>query len=304
MINKIKDFFIKNGIETDEAKAEANFLVCEVSRLPIEKIITGEKIQNENEIWALAEKRIETGAPIQHITGFSYFMGDKFIVNSDVLIPRPETEILVQQALKLAREKALQNGELRILDIGTGTGCIAIEIAKNLPDIPCVDKTVVEKSLSLEVLGVDISTRALHIAIKNMEALNQQRRVVFRKSDLFSSIYEDEKFDIIVSNPPYIPIQFKDTLQNEVKNFDPPQALFANDKDGIEFYNRILEGAKKHLKPNGYVIFELGCTEGMMQSKKVTEIARKFDYTLEFIEKDLEGTDRVIAFTACSGTKI
>lgn len=294
MIKKIEKFFVINGIEPNEARAEANFLVCEISGLSLEKIITGEKIQNENEIWALAEKRIETGAPIQHIVGYSYFMGDKFIVNPDVLIPRLETEILVRQTVCLAKKA---KGELKILDIGCGTGCIAIEIAKNLPDIPCVDKTSAQKTSSLEVLGVDISTSALHVAIKNMEALNQQRRVVFRKSDIFSSVYANEKFDIIVSNPPYIPIKFKDTLQNEVKNFDPPLALFANDEDGVEFYRRILEGAKKHLKPNGYVLFELGCTEGVMQSAKVAKIAQQLNYALKFIEKDLAGIDRVIGFS-------
>lgn len=281
MIKRIEKFFIENGMETLDARAEAEFLVCGISGLSVEKIITGEKIENEDEIRRLAQKRVETGAPIQHITGFSYFMGDKFIVSPDVLIPRPETEILVQQAVSILKEK---EGELKILDIGTGTGCIAIEIAKNL------------EGKELEILGVDISTSALQIAIKNMEALNQQRRVIFRKSDIFSSIYKNEKFDLIVSNPPYIPISAKDTLQDEVKNFDPAIALFANDKDGIEFYERILLRAKEHLKPNGCVLFELGYTNRTAQSGIVAEIAKKQGYTLEFIKKDLSEIDRVIGF--------
>ncbi len=306
VIKRIQKFFMENGLEANDARAEAEFLVCGISGFSIEEIITGCAIQNEDEIWALARKRVETGAPIQHLTGFSYFMGDKFFVNSDVLIPRPETEILVQKAVDIARNtgKNPAGGDLKILDIGTGTGCIAIEISKNLPEFNCADNTCgltgcgaeTAGGRTLEVIGIDISTAALRIAIKNMEALEQQRRVVFRKSDIFSSIYEDEKFDIIVSNPPYIPLSLKDTLDDNVKNFDPHLALFAGDKDGVEFYRRILEGAKKHLKPNGYVLFELGFTNGISQSGIVSEIARKQGFDLKFIEKDLSKIDRVICF--------
>ncbi len=338
MIKQVEKFFIENGIETNEARAEAEFLVCGASGLSIEKIITGSLVQNKDEIWALAEKRIKTGAPIQHITGFAYFMGDKFFVNSDVLIPRPETEILVQKAVYTARSICRNQAgrDIKILDIGTGSGCIAIEIAKNLPEFNCVDNTYgiagggaapdkrfgsgavsgeidfaagaqeiskmaaraeTVSEQTLEVIGVDISTAALRVAIKNMENLKQQRRVVFRKSDIFSSIYDNEKFDIIVSNPPYIPILAKDTLDDNVKNFDPALALFAQDKDGVEFYRRILEDAKKYLKPKGYVLFEMGCTNGVSQSGIVAEIARKYGFKLEFIEKDLSGIDRVIGFS-------
>jgi len=299
MIKKIENFLKENGLSPDEARAEAVFLVCAVSKLSIEEIITGKKIQNEDEIWAKAEKRIETKAPIQHIVGFSYFMGDKFFVTKDTLIPRPETEMLVQKTIFAIRGMKNKAQDLKILDIGTGTGCIAIEIAKNLPEFACVDKSTGAKpndTPSLEVLGVDISTSALQIAIKNMEALEQQRRVVFRKSDIFSSIYEDEKFDIIVSNPPYIPILAKDSLDETVKNFDPSLALFASDKDGVEFYAKILEGAKNHLKPDGCVFFELGFTNKVSQSRIVAEIALKLDFKLEFIEKDLSNIDRVIGF--------
>lgn len=338
MIKKVEIFFKENGIEPGEARAEANFLVCAVSGLSIEEITLGANIQNEDDIWNLAKKRVETKAPVQHIAGFSYFMGDKFFVTPDVLIPRPETEILVQKSVEIVKKLAGQAIEVsakkhgnkdvisgqnlvaqsfNILDIGTGSGCIALEIAKNLPELACVDKSAGATSStlqaigqnnnmqalksaaapSLEVLGVDISTSALHVALKNMEALVQERRVVFRKSDIFSSIYDDEKFDIIVSNPPYIPILAKDTLDDVVKNFDPSIALFTQDKDGVEFYEKILKGAKKHLKPNGYVLFEIGFTNGISQSAIVAEIARSYDFAMEFIEKDLSGIDRVMGFS-------
>lgn len=338
IIKKIENFFKENGIESNDSRAEANFLVCAASGLSIEEIITGVNIQNEDEIWNLAKKRVETKAPIQHIAGFSYFMGDKFFVTPDVLIPRPETEILVQKSVEIVKKLAgqviegstkkhsnkdvlggqnLVSKSFNILDIGTGSGCIALEIAKNLPELACVDKSAGATSStlqaigqnnnvqalksaaapSLEVLGVDISTSALQVALKNMEALGQERRVVFRKSDIFSSIYDDEKFDIIVSNPPYIPILAKDTLDDVVKNFDPSIALFAQDKDGVEFYEKILKGAKKHLKPNGYVFFEIGFTNGISQSTIVAEIARSCGFAMEFIEKDLSGIDRVMGFS-------
>ncbi len=325
MIKKIEKYLIENGIEKSEAKAEANLIVCEVSGMTIENILSGKKIQNEDKIWDVAKKRAQTKAPIQHILGFAYFMGDKFFVNENVLIPRPETELLVQSAVKIAKriqgfkqteitqnkvkldtesktkdtisqrnlkepdknkmvnKDTKQAETLTILDIGAGSGCVGIEISKLL---------VFDKDI--EIMGVDISTDALQTAIKNMESLGAQRRVIFRKSDIFSGLRENDKFDIIVSNPPYIPLSDKNNLQDEVKNFEPHLALFAKDKDGIEFYDKILKDAKKHLKTPGYVLFELGIN----QAEKVAEIGQKYGFTLEFVEKDLSEIERVICFLA------
>lgn len=325
MIKKIEKFFIENGIEKNEAKAEANLIVCEISGMAIESILSGNKIQNEDEIWNVAEKRAKTKAPIQHILGFAYFMGDKFFVNENVLIPRPETELLVSKTVEIAKKVRgfkqtgiMQNAAkldtrkitkdvisqrspkepdknkmtnsdkkqaetLTILDIGAGSGCIGIEISKLL-----------EFDKDIEIMGVDISTDALQTAIKNMESLGAQRRVIFRKSDIFSGLRPMDKFNIIVSNPPYIPLPDKENLQNEVKNFEPHLALFAKDKDGIEFYKQILKDAKKHLKTPGYVLFELGIN----QAEKVVNIAQEYGFKLEFIEKDLSEIERVICFLA------
>lgn len=291
MIKKVQQFLVKNGIELNEARAEAELTVCEISGLSIEQILSGALVSKvaEEKIWHTIKKRVVSKAPIQHLLGFSYFMGDKFYVNEQVLIPRPETELLVRCTADIARKKHTEhaNKGIDILDIGTGSGCIACEVSKLLPD------------LNVEIMGVDISTDTLRIAIKNMEALGQQRRVIFRKSDIYSGLREVDKFDIIVSNPPYIPLHLKETLQDEVKNFDPSIALFASDKDGVEFYQKILSGAKRHLKPNGSVIFEIGYSGGISQAPIVAEIAKQCGFKLDFIKKDLSDIERVICFTVC-----
>jgi len=282
MIREIAKYFIENGIEESEAKAEAKLLVCGMSNLSIEDILSGKKIKDEDKIRAAAFERVKTHAPLQHILGYAYFMGDRFFVDKNVLIPRVETELLVNSAIACAkRHYEKSQSTVNVLDIGTGSGCVAIEVSKGLGEMPH------------EILGTDVSTAAIQIALKNMENLIDPRLVLFRKSDIFSSIYEDEKFDIIVSNPPYIPISEKDGLQDEVKNFDPPLALFTEDDEGVEFYERILSGAKKHLKAGGFVLFELGIN----QAPIVQKLGKKYGFHFEFIEKDLSSTDRVICFS-------
>lgn len=299
MIKAIEKFLADAGVE--EAAAEAKLLVTCVSELSLEEILCGAQINRSEEIWQKARRRAETGEPIQHIIGFSYFMGDKFKVNKDVLIPRPETELLVRSAIEEISELySLRGGDFRdfcvasygnegekeptmnVLDIGTGTGCIAIEIAKNLPEIP------------LEIMGVDISTAAIQVAIDNMNEYNLERRVVFRKSDIFSTIRSADKFDVIVSNPPYIPLSEEEGMQNEVKNFEPRLALFTEDENGIEFYKKILEGAKPHLKRNSRIIFELGLEANVNQAEIVAKIAEKLDYKVLYTKQDLIGIERVI----------
>lgn len=139
LIKEIQKLLSENGVEPSEAACEANLVVTKVSGLSTEEILMGKEISTVNvrKIRAVVQKRVSTGAPIQHILGFGYFMGDKFEVNSDVLIPRPETELLVRLSVKAACEILMdggfhKGGTLNILDIGTGTGCIACEISKNL----------------------------------------------------------------------------------------------------------------------------------------------------------------------------
>lgn len=272
MIKIIENILNNGGIE--EYKAEAKLLVFEISGLSYEDILLGKKIENEEKIIELAKKRVETKAPIQHILGYSRFMGEKYIVNSNVLIPRDETEILVNKAYELIKN---QEDKLDILDIGVGSGCISCALAKKLKD------------KEIEILGVDISVDALEVAIENVAKLDLVRKVILRKSDIYSKIRECEKFDLIISNPPYIPITEKENLQKEVKNFDPELALFAQDEFGVEFYKRIIEDAPKSLKENGFIAFELGIN----QAQLVKNMLEKDFKNIEII-KDLAEIERVI----------
>lgn len=273
MIKTIENILENAGIE--EYKAEAKLLVLETSNVTLEDILLGKKIENEEKIIELAKKRAQTKAPIQHILGYSRFMGEKYMVNKNVLIPRDETEILVNCAYNLIKNN---ENKIDILDIGVGSGCISCALAKKL------------QHKEIEILGVDISIDALEIAIENVAKLDLVRKVILRKSDIFSKIRDCEKFDLIVSNPPYIPITQRENLQNEVKNFDPELALFAHDDNGIEFYNRIIEGSLKFLKPNGFLAFELGIN----QANLVKNLLEK-DFKNIQITKDLVGIERVIS---------
>lgn len=272
IIDEVEKIFRENGIE--EAQAEAKLLVCEISEQRIEDILLGCEIKNKEKIFELAQKRIETKAPIQHIIGYSYFMGQKYVVNENVLIPRDETEILVEEAYKLLKNKT---EKIHILEIGCGTGCISCALAHKLKD------------KDIEILSTDISLEAIEVALENINKQDLVRKIIFRKSDIYSKIRDIERFDLIISNPPYIPIQEKENLQNEVKNFEPELALFAPDKEGIIFYQKIIDGAPEFLKEGGAVAFELGIN----QSKLVKMLLEKDFRDIEIV-KDLAQIDRVI----------
>ena len=193
-------------------------------------------------------------------------MGEYFKVTPDVLIPRDETEILVRKAIEIINDNAFEE----VLDIGTGSGCIACTIAK---------KT------NATVLGVDISSDALRIALDNVTKLGINNRAIFRKSDLFEKVREGEIFDLIISNPPYIPFGTK--LSEEVLK-EPSMALFA-EENGLKFYRQIVEQAPEFLNEDGYLMFELG----IGQSSEVKKFMEKDFKNIEII-KDLAGIDRVI----------
>ena len=276
MIKTIENILKQGGIE--EYQSEAKMIVLELSGCSLEQIILNYEIQNKDEIIALANKRVNSKAPIQHLLGYSYFMGEKYLVNKNVLIPRDETEILVNCAYELIKN---HQNKLDILDIGVGSGCISCALAKKL------------KNKEIEILGVDISTDALEVAIENVSKLDLVRKVILRKSDIYSKIRPIEKFDLIISNPPYIPIKERDNLQNEVKNFDPELALFAQDDDGVEFYKKIIDGAPNCLKPNGFIAFELGIN----QAQIVKNMLEKDFKNIEIVN-DLAGIERVITAQA------
>ena len=257
------------GIEQNEANAEVKMLIEHFCGYSAIDIVMGKRLDESklNLVREKAQLRARTRMPIQHILGFSYFMGDKFKVSKDTLIPRDETEILARKAIDIINKNNLKSA----LDIGTGTGILACTIAKY--------------TLS-NATALDVSEKALKIAEENIKNLGLSKKVKVLKSDLFENV--DEKFDLIVSNPPYIPLSEKATIQKEV-TFDPELALYTKDAKGLEFYEKIIKEAKNYLNKNGYLLFEMG----IGQSKEIKELLETNGYKNIEIIKDLAEIDRV-----------
>lgn len=208
--------------------------------------------------------------PLQHITGQAWFYGRGFNVNSDVLVPRQDTEVLVSEALKVI------NAKDSVLDMCTGSGCIIITLA-------------LEKKLG-RALGADISEDALKVASGNREKLGADD-VTFVKSNIFSDINvnDDELFDVIVSNPPYIATGEIETLTEEVRIHDPYIALDGLE-DGLHFYREITQQSMNYIKSGGWLLYEIGCT----QAHDVSDIMSEYGYSNIKVIKDLAGLDRVV----------
>ena len=272
-IQEIVKILIDSGIEPNEANIEVKMLIEHFADYSVKDIIMGKKLESSKLeiVKEKAELRAKTRQPIQHIIGFAHFMGEKFIVNKDVLIPRDETEILVRKAVELIN----QNNFKMALDVGTGSGCIACMVAKYT---------------DCQIIGLDISRDALNTALDNASRLNLFNKAIFRKSDVFSNVKPGESFDIIISNPPYIPPSEKANIQMEVK-FDPELALYTSDEKGLEFYEKISQGAPSILNKGGYLLFELGID----QAKDVEQIMLNNGFKEIEIIKDLAGINRVIA---------
>lgn len=211
--------------------------------------------------------------PLQHITGEQEFMGYPFCVNEHVLIPRQDTEILVEEAIQVMRPK------MKVLDMCTGSGCIVLSILKM-----CREKYYMT---DLQGIGADVSEEALKVARENGRRLGVP--VTWIRSDLFAKIPEEEKYDVIVSNPPYIETVVIDTLQEEVRLHDPYIALDGKE-DGLYFYRRIISEAGKYLKTQGKLMFEIGCD----QAEAVEELMKNAGYEQITVKKDLAGLDRVV----------
>ena len=272
LIQDIVKILTNAGIEENEANIEVKLLIEHFAGYGIADIILGKKL-DEDKLKLVEQKarlRAKTRQPIQYIIGQADFMGEKFIVNPSVLIPRDETVLLVRKSVEIIKNNGFKN----ILDMCTGSGCIACMIAK---------------MTSATVIGADISFEALETAFKNMEKMGLFNRALFRKTDLFSKIREDEKFDMIVSNPPYIPEKMKKDIQKEV-TFEPDIALYTKDDKGLEFYQKIIKESPKFLNKGGYLLFELGINE----SRDVANLMKDAGFGEIQILKDLSNIDRVI----------
>lgn len=271
-LQEIVKILTDSGIEPNEAAVEVKLLLEHFANYGYKDIILGKKLTAENIelIKEKAELRAKTRRPVQHIIGFADFMGQKFIVNENVLIPRDETEILVRKAVELINDNNLKTA----LDVGTGSGIIA-----------CMTAMLTD----CQIIGLDVSSYALNTALDNASKLNLFNKAIFRKSDVFSNVKPGETFDIIISNPPYIPPSQRTGIQREVE-FDPQIALFTNDEKGLEFYEKITQGAPAILNDGGFLLFELG----IGQAQEVKELMQKDFEEIEII-KDLAGIERVIS---------
>ncbi|MDN5351658.1 MAG: release factor glutamine methyltransferase [Clostridiales bacterium] len=251
MTRRETQIWLEQALEsiTPSYKAEAKLVMTSVLNCsPLDLLIEKEKRLSEAE-WAriqqIADRR-SFHEPLQYILGEQGFMGHLFAVSPDVLIPRPETETLVEWVIARLEErieKAVSDRMVRVLDIGTGSGAIAVSIAR-----------AVSKA---EVVGVDISEAAVKTAEYNARKNDITERVTFGVSDLFSAVSKEMRFDIIVSNPPYIPETDRETLQREVRLFEPEMALFGGE-DGLDFYRKIIPDARAYLVPGGILVFEAG----------------------------------------------
>lgn len=266
-----KGMIMLKGNNIDSPKLKARLLLQYILKKPRQYLIVYDNEQvGKKEQWEyfVNIEKLTKGVPLQHITHQQEFMKMDFYVDENVLIPRPDTEILVEEVIKIAKKMQ----KPKILDLCTGSGAIAISIAKNVPEA--------------EVHAIDISSNALEIAKKNAKELGA--KVKFIKSNLFNKM-ENTKFDIIVSNPPYIKKADINNLSQEVRK--EPELALDGGYDGLDFYRKITEQAIEYLKFGSYLCYEIGYD----QKEDVIEIIKnQGNYSNTYSKKDLGGNDRVI----------
>lgn len=255
--------------EIGEAQLDARLLLEEVCGTDHNTLLCHgdrEVSEAEEEQYRKALEQRAVHVPLQHLLGYQDFMGLRFQVNEHVLIPRQDTEILVEEAMRY-----LHDG-MRILDLCTGSGCILLSL--------------LHYSNDCEGVGVDISQEALRVAAQNAELLDI--KADFLKSDLYEKV--TGKFDLLVSNPPYIERKVIPTLMEEVREYDPYIALDGGE-DGLDFYRRIIGGAQDYLKRGGQILMEIGSG----QAQAVSELLREAGFKEIDVCRDFAGLDRVVS---------
>jgi release factor glutamine methyltransferase len=279
-ITEYKVNFIKSLLPIyDEKEAESFFYLLLESKHQLRRIdlaldVDKEFSKEEISIWDSILEKLINQIPIQYIIGKTHFYGLEFMVNENVLIPRPETEELVDWIVKL-NTKLSKKKNLKILDIGTGSGCIAISLAKNITNS--------------EVFAVEVSEKALVIAEKN--AILNQVQVTLLPKNILETTTLNQKFDIIVSNPPYVRNLEKTEIKPNVLDNEPHLALFVSDNDPLIFYKKIAELATANLNPNGQLFFEINQYLG----KETHDLLKSIGLKNIELRKDIYGNDRMIA---------
>lgn len=272
IFNKSVEYLKRNGVPSPLLDTEYIFSdVLKVNKNTLKYSMSREiKEEDKDKIREMLVLRAKKRKPLQYILGEWEFYGLPFKVREGVLIPRADTEILVEQCIQLMRDIEEPN----ILDIGSGSGAISIAIANELK--------------SSSVTGIDINEKALKLANEN-KILNEIENVNFVESNLFEKIDKDFKYDLIVSNPPYISKEEYETLMPEVKNYEPQNAL-TDLGDGLYFYREISKLAGEYLKDTGYLAYEIGYN----QAKDVTKILQNNNFNILSVIKDYGGNDRVV----------
>ncbi len=263
--------------EPGEAQSIANWVFEEVLLIKPHQIKLLNKYLTEGEenILEAILGRLLQAEPVQYILGYAWFYGHQFKVAPQVLIPRNETEELVELVINTLQNNDSQKS-IKLIDIGTGSGCIAISLQLALP--------------YLKVYAIDKSTEALDLAVKNASDLGAE--VNFSVDDILdpSDILNNEIFDVIVSNPPYILLDELEDMGNNVTHFEPHEALFVTNKNPLQFYIAIADYAKKCLKKRGYLFFEIHQDYGL----QTAEMLRSTGFEEVKVIKDINGNDRML----------
>lgn len=272
-IQKSTEFLTKKGV--DSPRLQTELLLSHLLKMPRMKLyLNFERTLNSTEVDQLRElvRRRSQREPLQHITGSTSFCGYEIRVNRDVLVPRPETELLAECAWEFL---AARPAPVSALDFGTGSGCLAIALAAKFP--------------AAQVVALDISEAALAAARANAAQNQVAERIQFFCGDGFAALPEGTLFDLIVSNPPYIPTAEIATLQPEVRDFDPRGALDGG-ADGLDFYRRLAREAREFLRPGGKIMLEFG--DG--QAPDIRALFENQKWIVEAVKDDYSQRARIL----------
>lgn len=271
--------------EVAEARRTAGVLLCHVLGIERAHLLTRahESIgEPDYDLFLRLVNRRAAGEPLQYITGHQEFSGLDFIVTPDVLIPRPETEFLVERVLKLIEES--KEASPLVVDIGTGSGCIAVSVAV--------------QARNARVLATDVSRSSLDIAMKNAAKHGMRDRIEFLAGDLLAPLAGRDlegAIDILASNPPYVNARSVDQLQPEVRDWEPHAALLGG-PEGLDFYRRLFEDAAGYLKPDGFMVIEIGYD----QFAAIEKLSAAHSWEIVHVTRDLQDIPRTVTLRIMS----